>query len=104
MTFCGIMSIMDSMDTSELKEAWGRTARRVQPACWLSALALGLLLVGLAALAVPDAYEGARLLMLGPMRDIRTADVVGCVLLTVGTMLAWGTALTWQWRQGIPEK
>jgi hypothetical protein len=93
------MFVMNSVDTPELKEAWVRTARRVQPACWLSAIALGLLLVGLVALAVPDAYEGARLVMLGPTRDVRTADVVGCILLAVGTMLAWGTAFTWQWRQ-----
>ncbi len=73
-------------------------AGRLQLKGWLSALALVLLLAGLAALAVPNGYEGASLWVLGPMHEICQADAVGMVLLMMGSLLSWATALAWQWR------
>lgn len=71
---------------------------RLQLKSWLSALALLLLLAGLATLAVPNGYEGPSLWVLGPMNEIRQADAVGMALLMAGSLLSWVTALAWQWR------
>jgi drug/metabolite transporter (DMT)-like permease len=74
------------------------TAGRLQLKSWLSALAVLLLLAGLAVLAVPNGYEGPSLWVLSPMHEICEADVVGVALLMVGSLLSWATALAWQRR------
>jgi hypothetical protein len=79
-------------------DAGPSTVGRWQLKGWLSALALLLLLAGLAALAVPSGYEGTSLWILDPMHEIRQADAVGMVLLMMGSLLSWATALAWQWR------
>jgi drug/metabolite transporter (DMT)-like permease len=68
----------------------------------LAALAVLLLLAGLAALILPDAYEGRVLYRLDEEHTIRTLDVLGMVLLALGCAVAWGAGVVWQRRMNEP--
>ena len=64
----------------------------------LATLALLLLVSGLVALVLPDAYEGPILYELDQQHAIRALDVLGVVLLTLGCAAAWGAGVAWQRR------
>lgn len=64
----------------------------------LAALALLLLLAGLAAIVLPDPYEGPDVYRLDKEHSFRTLDVLGAGLLAVGCATAWLAGLLWQRR------
>jgi len=64
----------------------------------MAALAVLLLLAGLAALILPDPYEGPVLYPLDAEHSIRAFDVLGGVLLALGCAVAWSAGLVWQRR------
>ncbi|HEY66984.1 MAG: hypothetical protein DRI79_04055 [Chloroflexi bacterium] len=64
----------------------------------LAALAVLLLLGGLAALILPDPYEGPVLYRLDEQHAIRALDGLGAVLLALGCLVAWGAGAVWQRR------
>jgi drug/metabolite transporter (DMT)-like permease len=64
----------------------------------LAALAVLLLVAGMLALILPDAYEGREIYRIDKMHSIRTLDVAGGVLLVVGCATAWAAGLVWQRR------
>lgn len=64
----------------------------------LSASGVLVLLAGLLALGLPDAYEGQVLYALDATHSVRTLDAVGLALLVVGSILVWGAGLLWQRR------
>ncbi|MBL7062658.1 MAG: hypothetical protein ISS49_00435 [Anaerolineae bacterium] len=61
----------------------------------MAALAVLLLLAGLAALILPDPYEGP-VYLLNAGHAISALDGLGVVLLTLGCAVAWGAGLVWQ--------
>ncbi len=65
---------------------------------WVAALALGLLLLGLLALAVGDPYEGPLVVTLDAQHAVRALDVLGGLVVLSATALAWGVGLAWQRR------
>jgi drug/metabolite transporter (DMT)-like permease len=64
----------------------------------LAALAVLLLLGGLVVLVLPDLYEGSTLYRLDEQHAVRTLDVLGMALLTLGCVAAWGAGIIWQRR------
>ncbi|MGD1996908.1 MAG: hypothetical protein PVH62_09060 [Anaerolineae bacterium] len=62
----------------------------------LSGTGLLTLLAGLAALALPDPYEGGVLYVLDPTHSVRVLDGIGLALVTLGGAMAWGAGLLWQ--------
>jgi len=64
----------------------------------LAGLTVLLIAAGLAALILPDDYEGAIFLQIDPEHALRYMDVLGLGLLLLGSFLAWRTGLMWQGR------
>lgn len=64
----------------------------------LAALAVLLLIAGLLALILPEEYEGREIYRLDEMHAIRELDLLGGLLLVVGSILAWAAGLIWQRR------
>jgi drug/metabolite transporter (DMT)-like permease len=64
----------------------------------LAALAVLLLLAGLAALILPESYEGRVLYRFDEEHTIRTLDVLGTALAALGCVAAWGAGVVWQRR------
>ena len=64
----------------------------------LAALAVLLLLTGLAALILPDPYEGPVLYRFDEQHAVRAFDGLGVVLLALGCLVAWGAGAIWQRR------
>lgn len=62
----------------------------------LAALAVLFLLGGLAALILPDPYEGPVFYRLDELHSIRAMDVLGVVLLALGCAVAWSAGALWQ--------
>ncbi|MFO7743203.1 MAG: hypothetical protein R6X31_12910 [Anaerolineae bacterium] len=62
----------------------------------LAALAVLLLLAGLAALIVPEEHEGPEIYRIDGTYVIRSLDVVGAALLLAGCAVAWLAGLIWQ--------
>jgi hypothetical protein len=63
----------------------------------LAALAVLLLVAGMFALIVPDAYEGPEIYRIDRTHAIRVLDLAGAMLLLVGCTIAWTAGLVWQW-------
>jgi len=64
----------------------------------LAALAILLLLSGLAALILPDPHEGPVLYDFDEQHAVRALDILGLILLALGCALAWGAGALWQQR------
>jgi len=64
----------------------------------LAALAVLLLLGGLAALILPNPYEGPVLYRFDEQHAIRAFDALGVVLLALGCAVAWSAGVVWQRR------
>lgn len=64
----------------------------------LAALAVLLLVAGMVALILPEAYEGQELYRIDEMHAIRVLDLVGAALLVIGSATAWTAGLAWQRR------
>jgi hypothetical protein len=64
----------------------------------LAALAVLLLLGGLLALILPDAYEGPVFYQYDEQHTIRALDALGMVLLALGWAVAWSAGALWQRR------
>ncbi len=64
----------------------------------LATLAVLLLLAGMIALILPDAYEGQEIYRINEMHAIRVLDLVGAALLAIGSAVAWAAGLAWQRR------
>lgn len=62
----------------------------------LSALAVALILGGLAVLILPDSYEGPDLYQFDEQHTLRSFDMLGVVLLVVGCLLTWSAGILWQ--------
>ncbi len=62
----------------------------------LAALAVSLLLAGLAALILPNPYEGPVLYHFDAQHAIRAFDGLGIVLLALGCAMAWSAGFVWQ--------
>ena len=62
----------------------------------LAALAVLLLLGGLAALILPDPQEGPVLYQLDEQHTVRALDILGALLLTVGCAVSWSAGAVWQ--------
>ena len=86
------------MTTLEDPGAFAPPARLRQPAFWMSLVALSLLIVGLFAIAISDSVSGPVVWAMGPDHGLRQADIVGAMLLLLGSSLIWLTGLIWQWR------
>lgn len=68
----------------------------------MAALAVLLLLGGLAALILPDSYEGSVLYSLDETHTIRKLDALGMGLLALGCLMAWAAGAVWQRRMYAP--
>ena len=64
----------------------------------LAALAVLLLLGGLAVLILPSPSEGPVLYHFDEQHAVRALDILGVVLLTLGCALSWGAGALWQRR------
>ena len=64
----------------------------------LAALAVLLLLGGLAALILPAPHEGPVLYDLDEQHAVRALDILGLILLALGCVVAWGAGALWQRR------
>jgi hypothetical protein len=62
----------------------------------LAALAVLLLLGGLAALILPAPHEGPVIHRFDEQHTIRALDVLGALLLTLGCAVAWSAGVLWQ--------
>ena len=62
----------------------------------LATLGLLLLMAGLLALILPEAYEGQEIYRIDEMHAIRQLDLLGGLLLAAGSMAAWSAGLLWQ--------
>jgi hypothetical protein len=62
----------------------------------LAALAVLLLLGGLAALILPDPQEGPVLYQFDEQHTVRALDILGALLLTVGCAVSWSAGAVWQ--------
>lgn len=62
----------------------------------LAAIAVLLLVAGMLALILPDAYEGEEIYRIDKMHSIRILDLGGGLLLVVGCVTAWTAGLVWQ--------
>ncbi len=65
---------------------------------YLAAVALAFLLLGLAARAVADPYEGPLVVSFDAQHSLRALDLVGGLVIAGATTLTWIVALTWQRR------
>lgn len=68
----------------------------------LAALAVLLLLAGLAILILPDPYEGPLVKQIDEDHAIRAFDLLGLVLLVLGCALSWSAGALWQRRMYAP--
>ncbi len=64
----------------------------------LAALAVVMLLAGLVVSLLPDSQEGPILYRLDGQHAISAIDLLGAVLLIVGSILSWSAGLLWQRR------
>lgn len=64
----------------------------------LAAMAVSLLVAGLAVLILPDPYEGPALYHVDEQHSIRALDLLGTVLLALGCAVAWSAGALWQRR------
>lgn len=64
----------------------------------LAALAVLLLLGGLAALILPSPYEGPVLYHFDEQHAVRAVDVLGVALLALGGAVSWSAGALWQRR------
>ena len=62
----------------------------------LAALAVLLLIAGLLALIMPEDYEGQEIYRIDRMHAVRVLDLLGGLLLIVGSVAAWMAGLAWQ--------
>jgi drug/metabolite transporter (DMT)-like permease len=62
----------------------------------LAVLAVVLLIAGLAALILPEDYEGEEIYRIDRMHAVRVLDVLGGLLLLMGCIVAWTAGLIWQ--------
>jgi len=62
----------------------------------LAALAVSLLVAGLAVLILPDPYEGPVLYHFDEQHSVRALDLLGMVLLILGCAVAWSAGALWQ--------
>lgn len=62
----------------------------------LAALAVLLLIAGLLALIVPEAYEGQEIYRVDRMHAVRVLDLLGGALLLGGCAAAWTAGIVWQ--------
>lgn len=62
----------------------------------LASLAVLLILAGLMALTVPDAYEGAVLYTVDEQHAVSKLDGIGLAILALGCLVAWAAAVTWR--------
>jgi len=69
-----------------------------RPVFWLALLALMLVLLGLAAIALPNALSGPVVWSFDKSHGLRLADVIGMALAAAGSVLTWIISLIWQWR------
>ncbi len=69
-----------------------------QPSFWLLLMALSALLVGLAAIALPDSISGPVVWMFDVHHGLRMADVIGMPMLASGSAMIWIISLIRQWR------
>jgi hypothetical protein len=86
------------MTTLEDPGLFAPPTRLRQPAFWMSLIALVFLIVGLCAIAIPDAMSGPVVWEMSADHGLRQADLIGALLLLVGSSLIWITSLVWQWR------
>lgn len=64
----------------------------------LAALAVLLLVAGLVALILPEDYEGPEIYRIDRMHAVRMLDLLGGLLLLLGSTAAWFAGLIWQRR------
>ena len=62
----------------------------------LATLAVLLLVGGLFALILPEDYEGAEIYRIDRMHTVRLLDLLGGILLLLGSVVAWVAGVTWQ--------
>jgi drug/metabolite transporter (DMT)-like permease len=62
----------------------------------LAALAVLLLLAGLVILILPDPYEGPMVKQIDEDHAIHAIDLLGLVLLILGSALSWSAGALWQ--------
>ncbi len=62
----------------------------------LAALAVVLMLGGLAALIAPEVREGPVLYAFDEHHAVRALDALGALLVTLGCGLSWGAGVLWQ--------
>ncbi len=62
----------------------------------MAALAVLLLVGGLVALILPEDYEGQEIYRIDRMHAVRLLDLLGGILLLVGSVVAWVAGVTWQ--------
>lgn len=62
----------------------------------LATLAVLLLVGGLFALILPEDYEGQEIYRIDRMHAVRLLDLLGGVLLLLGSVVAWVAGVTWQ--------
>jgi len=86
------------MTTLDDPGSYAPPARSRQPAFWMAFVAILLLICGLFAIAVPDSMSGPVVREFGANHGLRQADVIGLILLVLGSGLVWITGLIWQWR------
>lgn len=63
---------------------------------FMAALAVLLLLAGLAALIMPESYEGQEVYQLNEMHAVRALDAMGLILIGLGGILSWSAGAAWQ--------
>ncbi len=64
----------------------------------ISGMGVILILLGLMALALPEAQEGTYILQLDSEHSFRFMDVVGVLALTLGVILNWLGGMFWKYQ------
>ena len=64
----------------------------------LAALGVLLLVAGLVVLILPDSYEGPEFYYFDEQHAVRALDVLGMLLLVLGSAVAWSAGGLWQRR------
>jgi len=64
----------------------------------LAALAVSLLVAGLAVLILPDPYEGPTVHNFDEQHSVHALDLLGVALLALGCAVAWSAGALWQRR------